>query len=82
VPKKIYFQGAMSIQSTVELEEERRLFYVAITRAKENLFIFYATNRFKFGNVQSMRPSRFIREINSDFVEWEGKDESQTPKLH
>lgn len=73
------FPSAMSIQSTVELEEERRLFYVAITRAKENLFIFYATNRFKFGNVQSMRPSRFIREINSDFVEWEGKDESQTP---
>ncbi|HPX76151.1 MAG TPA: 3'-5' exonuclease [Bacteroidales bacterium] len=73
------FPSAMSIQSTVELEEERRLFYVAITRAKENLFIFYATNRFKFGSMQLMRPSRFIREINSDFVEWNDKNESPIP---
>lgn len=64
------FPNAMAAQSLNELEEERRLFYVAITRAMENLFVCYCVNRFKFGSMTSMEPSRFIKELNPEYVEW------------
>jgi len=51
-----------------ELEEERRLFYVAATRARKRLFLSSATTRFRFGEVESI-PSRFIREIDEDLLE-------------
>lgn len=70
------FPNALSAMSLIELEEERRLFYVAITRAKENLVICYSTNRYRFGNMTSMQPSRFIKEINSDFLDWPLKDKN------
>ncbi|SFV31260.1 ATP-dependent helicase [Thermoflavifilum thermophilum] len=63
------FPNAMSINTRDELEEERRLFYVAVTRAKEKLWLTYAMNRYRFGNFVQNDPSRFISELPSDYVE-------------
>jgi DNA helicase-2/ATP-dependent DNA helicase PcrA len=57
------FPNAMSINSREELEEERRLFYVAITRAKSRLYLTYANARYRFGQLQQNEPSRFLEEI-------------------
>jgi DNA helicase II / ATP-dependent DNA helicase PcrA len=57
------FPNAMSINTREELEEERRLFYVVITRAKHKLWITYANSRYRFGSVIQNDPSRFIEEI-------------------
>lgn len=72
----------MASESDIEIEEERRLFYVAITRAMENLFIYYAANRFRFGSTTSMRPSRFIKEINSDFLDWKDDNNSLSQEFN
>lgn len=63
------FPSALSINSREELEEERRLFYVAMTRAEHKLTISYANQRFRWGNLVSNDPSRFIEEINPDLIE-------------
>ncbi len=60
------FPNAMSINTREELEEERRLFYVVITRAKYKLWITYANSRYRFGSVIQNDPSRFIEEIPED----------------
>jgi DNA helicase II / ATP-dependent DNA helicase PcrA len=57
------FPNAMSINTREELEEERRLFYVAITRAKYKLWLTYANTRYRFGNLTQNDPSRFIDEL-------------------
>ena len=57
------FPGQMSMSSPDQLEEERRLAYVAITRAKEELYITYARTRMLFGSTVHHRPSPFLREI-------------------
>jgi len=57
------FPNAMSINTREELEEERRLFYVAITRAKHKLWLTYANTRYRFGNLTQNDPSRFINEL-------------------
>ncbi len=57
------FPNAMAINTREELEEERRLFYVAITRAKKRLWLTYANNRYRFGNLTQNDPSRFINEL-------------------
>lgn len=57
------FPNAMSINTREELEEERRLFYVAITRAKQQLFLSFSNARYRFGQLQQNEPSRFIDEI-------------------
>lgn len=76
------FPSIMASESDIEIEEERRLFYVAITRAMENLFIYYAANRFRFGSTTSMRPSRFIKEINSDFIDWKDDNNSLSQEFN
>ncbi len=76
------FPSIMASESDIEIEEERRLFYVAITRAMENLFIYYAANRFRFGSTTSMRPSRFIKEINSDFLDWKDDNNSLSQEFN
>lgn len=53
------------------LEEERRLFYVAITRAMEKVTLSYAKSRYKWGNATDCTPSRFLREIEAKYVDWE-----------
>jgi DNA helicase II / ATP-dependent DNA helicase PcrA len=63
------FPNAMSINTREELEEERRLFYVAITRAKGRLFLSYANTRYKFGTLQQNEPSRFIDEVPMEYID-------------
>ena len=63
------FPNAMSINTREELEEERRLFYVAITRAKKKLWLTYANARYRFGQLQQNEASRFIDEMPEDFID-------------
>ena len=63
------FPNAMSLNTREELEEERRLFYVAITRAKGRLFLTYANTRYKFGQLVQNEASRFISEIPEDSLD-------------
>ncbi|MEO8402944.1 MAG: UvrD-helicase domain-containing protein [Chitinophagaceae bacterium] len=64
--EEMLFPNAMSINTREELEEERRLFYVVITRAKKKLWITYANSRYRFGTLVQNEPSRFIDEIPAD----------------
>ena len=66
------FPSIMALNAREDLEEERRLFYVALTRAEKTCTISYATTRFKFGNIQTCEPSRFIDEIDEDYVTRQG----------
>ncbi len=63
------FPSPMSSGTQKELEEERRLFYVALTRAEESAIISYAKERYKWGTPTSCRPSRFIKEIDEQYLE-------------
>ena len=63
------FPSQMSNMSEHDIEEERRLFYVALTRARKNVFLSYAGIRFRWGSMTAPMPSRFIREIDSRFLE-------------
>ena len=63
------FPNAMSINTREELEEERRLFYVAITRAKQHLWLTYANSRYRFGQLVQNEPSRFIEEMPADYID-------------
>lgn len=62
------FPSQLSLNSRAELEEERRLFYVAVTRAMKQLTISYAETRFRFGQFTICEPSRFIDELNPEYV--------------
>ncbi len=62
------FPSPLSAGSAKELEEERRLFYVAVTRAEKMVTLSYALNRYKWGNLERSNPSRFIREINPIYL--------------
>lgn len=55
-----------------DMEEERRLFYVAVTRAKQFCYLTYATSRYKFGKVELCTPSNFIKEIQAKYLAYEG----------
>ena len=59
----------MSIDEPSGVEEERRLFYVAITRAEQNCFLSYASSRFRNGKSEACRPSRFLRDIDQRFIQ-------------
>ncbi|HLO38841.1 MAG TPA: UvrD-helicase domain-containing protein, partial [Lacibacter sp.] len=63
------FPNALSINTREELEEERRLFYVVITRAKKKLWISYANTRYKFGQIVQNEPSRFLDELPEQFID-------------
>ncbi len=63
------FPSFMSMESPEELDEERRLFYVAITRAELFLTLTYASSRYKFGNLKQSPPSRFLQEIAANHLE-------------
>jgi DNA helicase-2/ATP-dependent DNA helicase PcrA len=62
------FPNFMALQSRADLEEERRLFYVAVTRAKERLALSWAKVRYKYGSLQYNEPSRFLEEIDTKFL--------------
>jgi len=74
------FPSAMSLDSREGLEEERRLFYVAITRAMHYLTLTYATMRYRFGNIEYNHESRFLEEIDSKNVYFMGL-KTQPPKV-
>jgi DNA helicase-2/ATP-dependent DNA helicase PcrA len=73
------FPSQMSLNSRSDLEEERRLFYVAVTRAESRLTISYATSRFKFGTLISCEPSRFLDEIDAQYLELDFTAKSPSP---
>lgn len=64
------FPSQLSLNSRADLEEERRLFYVAITRAKKKATLSYATSRYRWGNLIHCEPSRFLDEIAEEFVDF------------
>ena len=64
------FPIAKAENSPEELEEERRLFYVGLTRAKERVFLSYAKRRSRFGEYQSCMPSNFLLEIGKEYLNW------------
>ncbi len=66
------FPSQLSLHSRQELEEERRLFYVALTRAEKKLTLSFATSRFKFGSMLNCEPSRFLQEIDPQYLIVEG----------
>ncbi|MHC8950495.1 ATP-dependent helicase [Sphingobacterium hungaricum] len=63
------FPSQLSLNSRTELEEERRLFYVAVTRAEKKLYLSYATSRYRFGSLNNCEPSRFLDELNPACLE-------------
>jgi ATP-dependent DNA helicase UvrD/PcrA len=75
------FPSAMSINTRSELEEERRLFYVALTRAEQQAYLTYAQTRYRWGKLIDCEPSRFLEEIDEQFLEYLTV-KSATPKQH
>lgn len=73
------FPNVGMLNSAKDIEEERRLFYVAVTRAKKALALSYAHTRMRNGQHESNRPSRFIREIDSRFLDNPAAQEASTP---
>src|SRR4026208_474522 len=67
--EEMLFPNALSINTREELEEERRLFYVAVTRAKKRLWVTYANTRYRFGSLIQNEPSRFIDELPEQFLD-------------
>ncbi|MBS4064781.1 MAG: UvrD-helicase domain-containing protein [Chitinophagaceae bacterium] len=67
--EEMLFPNALSINTREELEEERRLFYVVITRAKKKLWISYANTRYKFGQIVQNEPSRFLDELPEALID-------------
>lgn len=79
------FPSALSLYSREDLEEERRLFYVAVTRAEKHLFLSFANTRYKFGQLQYADPSRFLKEIPKDLIEYRSQQantQDTRPKLN
>ncbi len=64
------FPSAMSLNTRSELEEERRLFYVALTRAEHQAYLTYAQSRYRWGKLTDSEPSRFIEEISDEYLEY------------
>lgn len=64
------FPSAMSLNTRSDLEEERRLFYVALTRAEHQAYLTYAQSRYRWGKLTDSEPSRFIEEITGEYLEY------------
>ncbi|NER13367.1 UvrD-helicase domain-containing protein [Leptobacterium flavescens] len=64
------FPSAMSMNTRSELEEERRLFYVALTRAEKQAYLTYTQSRYRWGKLIDAEPSRFIEEIDDQYLEY------------
>ena len=71
------FPSIMSVNSREEVEEERRLFYVAMTRAEKSLTLSYCNQRFKWGNLIECEPSRFLSEIDNKYTNKNSLDQQQ-----
>ena len=75
------FPNQMASGSMRELEEERRLFYVAITRAKEQCFITFAQNRYRFGKLEFGTPSRFLNDIAPEFIQFDSSSKPVSRRM-
>jgi DNA helicase-2/ATP-dependent DNA helicase PcrA len=64
------FPSGMSMNTRAELEEERRLFYVAVTRAETQAYLTYTQSRYRWGKLIDAEPSRFIEEIDASYLEY------------
>lgn len=71
------FPSVISLTSPEQVEEERRLFYVALTRAKVDATITFASTRFKWGSMEFSRPSRFLKEIDPRYLDVRYEDEEE-----
>ena len=67
--EEMLFPSGLSINTREELEEERSLFYVAITRAKERLYLTYANARYRFGKLEQNDASRFLEELPQEYTD-------------
>jgi DNA helicase-2/ATP-dependent DNA helicase PcrA len=67
------FPSQLSLNSRADLEEERRLFYVAVTRAEKTLHLSYATSRYRWGTLNNCEPSRFLDELNPSCLDLDFK---------
>jgi len=76
------FPSALRYNTRSELEEERRLFYVGITRAKENLYLSYANSRYRWGKLIYCEESRFINEIDKQYVSVSKQNDFTPTTLH
>jgi len=74
------FPSQMMLSSRAELEEERRLFYVAITRAQKRLFLSYALTRYRFGRLKNCEPSRFLDDIEGSFIKMSSRPSTYESK--
>jgi DNA helicase-2/ATP-dependent DNA helicase PcrA len=74
------FPSIMSLNNRADLEEERRLFYVALTRAMKHATLSYAESRYRWGNLTPCEPSRFIEEIDEKYIEFPKKALAQPRK--
>lgn len=68
------FPGSIVSQSPKAIEEERRLFYVAITRAEEHCFFSFAKSRFRYGKTECSNPSRFLKDIDTRYLDFQDED--------
>lgn len=75
------FPSQMALHSRTDLEEERRLFYVAVTRAKNSCTLSYAASRFTWGQLITSEPSRFIDEIDAKFLHFDTPPRGQGRSL-
>ena len=75
------FPSQMSLTSREDLEEERRLFYVALTRARKKVFLSFAESRFRWGQMTYSEASRFIEEINPTYLDYQLKTARQAPSV-
>jgi DNA helicase-2/ATP-dependent DNA helicase PcrA len=71
------FPSQLAVHSREELEEERRLFYVALTRAEKKVQLSYATSRWRWGQLTDCEPSRFLQDINEDYLDWQYQTKRQ-----
>lgn len=74
------FPSQLSINSREELEEERRLFYVALTRAEKKATMSYALTRYRWGQISYSEPSRFIEEVDEQFLELPAPEKNSIPR--
>jgi ATP-dependent DNA helicase UvrD/PcrA len=77
------FPSAMSMNTRSEIEEERRLFYVALTRAEKQVYLSYAQSRYRWGQLIDCEPSRFLEEVDEKYLDYivPKKDDMQSNKF-
>lgn len=67
------FPSQFAMENMSQMEEERRLLYVAITRAEKRCFLSYANSRYRYGSMEMCRPSLFLKDIDSSFIQRDGQ---------